>query len=112
MNRGSDSSCTMWIVLVVSMHFPGFVTESFAGTETITKEAREVVEATKEYTVQQKEAFQQKAHEELIAVQKQITAVQAKALEVSAATRADLQKSINQREKNDVGKSSTRSMMR
>ncbi len=90
MNRRLDSSHTAWIALVVGNLLPGLPAESSAGTGKISKEAREAVEATKEYTVQQKEAFQQKAHEELIAVQRKITALQAKAPEVSAATRADL----------------------
>jgi transketolase len=74
-------------------------TGALAGTEKITKEVRETVDATKEYTAQQKEAFQQKAHEELIAIQKQVTALQDKARNASVAARADLQESINELEK-------------
>jgi hypothetical protein len=77
----------------------GVAPVSFAGTETITKEAKETLEATKQYTIEQKEAFQRKAHEELAVVQKQIGALREKGQKVSAATRAELQKSINELEK-------------
>lgn len=52
-----------------------------------------------EYTIQQKEAFQRAAHEELIAVQKQITVLQGKVRDMSASARVDLQESINELEK-------------
>jgi peptidoglycan hydrolase CwlO-like protein len=88
------------IVLVM-----GVAGVSFAGTETITKEAKETLEATKQYTIEQKEAFQRKAHEELAVVQKQIGALRGKGREVSAATRAELQKSIDELEtKKDAAK--------
>jgi len=72
---------------------------SFAGTETITKEAKETLEATKQYTIEQKEAFQRKAQEELAVVHKQIDTLRGKGHEVSAAARAELQKSIDELEK-------------
>jgi peptidoglycan hydrolase CwlO-like protein len=70
-----------------------------AGVDTIAKEARETIEATKEYTAQQKDAFQRKAQEELSAIQGQIGALRGKVRNVSASTRADLQKSIDELEK-------------
>lgn len=73
--------------------------ESSADMEKVTKEAQETLEATVEYTAQQKEAFQRKAHEELAAIQKQIIALKGKAGDASASTRAELQKSINELEK-------------
>ena len=72
---------------------------AFAGTETITKEAKETLEATKQYTMEQKEAFQRKAHEELAVVQKQIGTLREKGQAVSATARAELQKSIDELEK-------------
>ncbi len=65
---------------------------------TITKEARETIEATAQYTAQQKEAFQQKAQEELEAIQKQMAALQGKADKASASARTELQKSIRELE--------------
>jgi chromosome segregation ATPase len=84
---------------VVGISGAGLAADQPTGTEKITKETREAVEATKEYTVQQKEAFQRKAHEELVAIQKQIQALRKKAAEASSATRAEVQKSIAELEK-------------
>ena len=65
-------------------------------TKKIVTEAREAIEATKQYTVQQKEAFHRKAHEELVAIQKQVFALQGKASKALAVIRTELQKSINE----------------
>lgn len=65
---------------------------------TIAKEARETIEATAQYTTQQKEAFQRKAQDELEAIQKQMAAMQAKADKASVSARAELQKSIRELE--------------
>ena len=73
--------------------------ESTSGTDKIVKEARETIEATKEYTDQQKSAFQRKAQEELAALQQQITALRGKVADASASTRVELQKSLNELEK-------------
>ena len=66
--------------------------------DTITKEARETIEVTAQYTAQQKEAFQRKAQEELEAIQKQMAALQGKADKASASARTELQKSIRELE--------------
>jgi cell division septum initiation protein DivIVA len=105
MIQGRTTLWTVWGVLVGTMLAQGMVADTFAGAEKLTKEARETVEATKEYTVQQKEAFQRKAQEELAAVQGQISALRGKTREVSAAARAEIQKSIDELEKQkDVAK--------
>lgn len=93
--------CTRTLLIMGSVFLGGVLgleAISCAGTEQITKEAWETVDATKEYTVQQKELFQRKVHEELMAIQKQITALQGKAQHASAAAREDLQTSINELE--------------
>ncbi|HMS83138.1 MAG TPA: hypothetical protein PKD12_05780 [Nitrospira sp.] len=77
--------------------------ESTTGTEKIVKEARETLQATKEYTDQQKLAFQRKAQEELAALQQQISALRGKVEDASASTRAELQKSLNELEKKRDG---------
>lgn len=82
---------------------PAVAAESTAGTEKIVKEARETIEATKEYTVQQKEAIERKAHEELASLQRQITELRGKVTKASDATRAELQKSLNELEKKKDG---------
>lgn len=66
--------------------------------DTITKEARETIEATAQYTAQQKEAFQRKAQEELDAIQMQMAMLQGKADMASASARTELQKSIHELE--------------
>jgi len=99
MNPHQDSSLVVCGVLLGCMVMLGVETEARAGTDTITKEARETLEATKAYTAQQKEAFQQKVHEELSAVQRQISALRDKTRDVSAGARADLQESITELEK-------------
>lgn len=65
---------------------------------TIAKEARETVEATVQYTAQEKEAFQRKAQEEFAEIQKRMAALQAKADKASASARTELQKSIHELE--------------
>lgn len=65
---------------------------------TISQEAREAIEATAQYTTQQKEAFQRKAQEELEAIQQQMAALQGKADKASASARTELQKSIHELE--------------
>ena len=77
--------------------------ESMTGTDKIVKEARETIEATKEYTDQQKSAFQRKAQEELAALQQQIAALRKKVEDASVSTRAELQKSLNELEKKKDG---------
>ena len=88
-----------WVAIVGTALVIGVACGALAGTETITKEAKETLEATKQYTIEQKEAFQRKAHEELVVIQKQITILREKGHEASAATRAELQKSIDELEK-------------
>lgn len=89
----------VWIVITGMTMVMGVARVSSAGTETVTKEAKETLEATKQYTIEQKEAFQRKAQEELAVVQKQINLLRGKGQEVSAAARAELQKSIDELEK-------------
>ncbi len=94
-----------FIIGIVWVGIAGFslpqnvVAESKAGTEKIVKEARETIEATKEYTVQQKKAIERKAQEELAAIQRQIVELRGKVTKASDATRAELQKSLNELEK-------------
>ncbi len=92
-----------WIIGLVAI---GFVTMSLcveAGEQPVTpgmiaKEARETVEATVQYTAQEKEAFQRKAQEQLAEIQKRMAALQAKADKASASARTELQQSIHELE--------------
>lgn len=65
---------------------------------TIAQEARETIEATTQYTAQQKAAFQRKAQGELEAIQQQMTALQGRIDKASVSARAELQKSIHELE--------------
>lgn len=89
----------LWIACVWVVLGLGMAPDSLAGADTIAKEARETVEAAKEYTAHQKDAFQRKAQEELSAIQGQIETLRGKARNVSASTRAELQKSIDELDK-------------
>ncbi|MDH5498318.1 MAG: hypothetical protein OEY12_12825 [Nitrospira sp.] len=73
--------------------------EPTASTKKVVKEAQETIEATREYTTQQKEAFQRKAQQELVAIQEQIIRLREKIARASESTRADLQQSLNELEK-------------
>ncbi len=89
----------LWIACIWVVLGLGMAPDSLAGADTIAKEARETVEAAKEYTAHQKDAFQRKAQEELSAIQGQIETLRGKARNVSASTRAELQKSIDELDK-------------
>ena len=99
MNRSHTFVGIVWIGIVGIIPLQGMAAETPVDIEKITKEARETIEATKQYTAQQKEVFQGKVHEELVAVQRQVIALRGKASEASAATRTELQKSIHELEK-------------
>lgn len=86
----------------------GYGAEQAVTTDAITKEARETLEATRQYTTQQKAAFQQTAREELEAIQRQILLLQSKVGQASASARAELQQSIGELE---VKKDATRKQL-
>ena len=90
---------TLWIVCIWVVLDLGMAPDSLAGTDTIAKEARETVEAAKDYTAQQRDAFQRKAQEELAVIQRQIEVLRGKVRNMSASTRVDIQKSIDELEK-------------
>ena len=67
--------------------------------ETVIREAKEAVTATKDYTIQQKDAFQRKVQTELDEMQVRITQLRGQVEHASASARADIQKSIVELEK-------------
>jgi len=92
-----------WIIGLMAVGFGMILVCAEAGEQpvtpgTIAKEARETVEVTAQYTAQEKEAFQQKAQEELAELQKRMAALQAKAAKASASARTELQKSMQELE--------------
>jgi hypothetical protein len=65
----------------------------------VVREAQEAVTATKDYTIQQKEAFQRKVQSELDEVQARITQLRGQVNHASAEARTDIQKAIGELEK-------------
>jgi myosin heavy subunit len=67
--------------------------------DAVVREAQEAVTATKDFTIQQKEAFQRKVQSELDEVQTRITQLREQVRQTSAEGRADIQKAISELEK-------------
>ena len=65
----------------------------------VIREAQEAVTATKDYTIQEKDAFQRKVQSELDEMQARITQLRGQVNQVSAEARADIQKAIEEFEK-------------
>jgi chromosome segregation ATPase len=81
----------------------GMAAESEANAEKVAKGAREAIEATKEYTAQQTDAFQRKTQEGVAAIQRQIIELRQKITNASESTRADFQKSLTELEQKKEG---------
>ena len=96
MYRGCVLTGIVWMGLLGAVPLQTPAAESPVDTEKITKEARETLEATKQYTARQKEVFQRKAQEEFEAIQRQMTLLRTKAHEASAGARADLERSLKE----------------
>ena len=103
MKRGWIVAGAVSIAVASLIPWLGMAAESTASAEKVAKETQESIEATKEYTAQQKEAFQRKAQEELTAIQRQIIGLREKIAKASESTRVDLQKSLNEFEKKKGG---------
>jgi len=67
--------------------------------DTVIRETQEAVTVTKDYTIQQKDAFQREVQTELDEVQVRITQLRGQIKHASAEARADLQKAIRELEK-------------
>jgi hypothetical protein len=65
----------------------------------VIRETKEAVTATKDYTIQQKDAFQRKIRTELDEMQVRITQLRGQVKHASAEARADIQKAIKELEK-------------
>jgi hypothetical protein len=66
--------------------------------DTVIREAQEAVTATKDYTIQQKDAFQRKVQTELDEIQVRIIQLRGQVKHASAEARADIQKAIGELE--------------
>jgi UDP-N-acetyl-D-mannosaminuronate dehydrogenase len=67
--------------------------------DTVVREAQEAVTATKDYTIQQKDAFQRMVQAELDEIQVHITQFRGQVTHASIEARADIQKAIVELEK-------------
>ena len=67
--------------------------------DTVIRETQEAVTATKDYTIQQKDAFQRKVQTELDEMKVRIRQLRGQVKHASAEARADLQKAIGELEK-------------
>jgi len=67
--------------------------------DTVVREAQEAVTATKDYTIQQKDAFQRKVQTELDEMQVRIMQLRGQVEHASAEARAGIQKAIGELEK-------------
>jgi signal transduction protein with GAF and PtsI domain len=67
--------------------------------DTVIRETQEAVTATKDYTIQQKDAFRRKVQTELDEMQVRITQLRGQVKHASAEARADIQKAIGEIEK-------------
>lgn len=81
-------------------------TKSGVSAQDVKQETKEALEATKEFTVQQKEDFQKKMQAELDRMQKQIDHLTAKADHAKKEAQAELNKAIGelQKQKDAAGK--------
>jgi len=94
----------LWVVVGLSVIAIPFTVA--AGTsnkpvtgDTVIQETQEAVTATKDYTIQQKDAFQRKVQKELDEAQSRITQLRGQATHASAEARAEIQKAIRELEK-------------
>ena len=67
--------------------------------DTVIRETQEAVTATKDYTIQQKDAFQRKVQTELDEMKARIRQLRGQVKHASAEARADFQKAIGELEK-------------
>ncbi len=67
--------------------------------DTVIRETQEALTATKDYTIQQKDAFQRKVQTELEEMKVRITQLRGQVKHASAEARADIQKAISELEK-------------
>jgi len=67
--------------------------------DTVIRETQEAVTATKDYTIQQKDAFQRTVQTEMDEMQVRITQLRGQVTRTSAEVRTDIQKAIEELEK-------------
>jgi len=86
----------LFAILIVA---PAGASDKPVTGDKVIRETQEAVTATKDYTIQQKDAFQRKVKTELDEMQVRITQLRGQVKHASAEARADLQKAISDLEK-------------
>jgi len=84
--------------LTLSIVTAGTVNRPVSG-DTVIRETQEAVTATKDYTIQQKDAFQRKVQAELDEIQTHIVRLRGQVTHASEEAQADIQKAIGEVEK-------------
>jgi hypothetical protein len=94
----------LWGVLGLSVIAIPFAVAAGTSNKPVTgdrviRETQEAVTATKDYTIQQKDAFQRKVQKELDEAQSRITQLRGQATHASEEAKAEIQKAIGELEK-------------
>ncbi len=94
----------LWVIVGIGLLAIPFVVAAGASDKPVTgntviRETQEAVTATKDYTIQQKDAFQRKVQTELDEMQVRITQLRGQVTQASAEAKADIQKAIGELEK-------------
>jgi seryl-tRNA synthetase len=79
-------------VLTISVVAAAGASDKPVTGDTVVRETQEAVTATKDYTIQQKDAFQRKVQSELDEMQSRITQLRGQVKHASAEARTDIQK--------------------
>jgi peptidoglycan hydrolase CwlO-like protein len=95
---------TLWALMGIGFFILSFSVSTGAADKqvsggTVMKETQEAVIATKDYTIQQKDAFQRKVQAELEEIQVHITKLRGQVNHASTEARTDIQKAIAELEK-------------
>jgi chaperonin cofactor prefoldin len=86
-------------LLAIPVVVPAGASDKPVTGDTVVRETQEAVTATKDYTIQQKDAFQRKVQTELDEMKVRIRELRGQVKHASAEARADLQKAIGELEK-------------
>jgi Skp family chaperone for outer membrane proteins len=96
---GSFWGILVILLLTIPVSAATGTTEHPVTGERVVREAQEAATVTKDYTIQQKDAFQRKFQSELDEMQKRITQLRGQVKHASAEARTDIQKAIEDLEK-------------
>jgi ribosome-interacting GTPase 1 len=86
-------------LLTIPVVLPAGASDKPVTGDTVVREAQEAVTATKDYTIQQKDAFQRKVQTELDEMQVRIRQLRGEVKHVSGEARVEIQKAIRELEK-------------